>query len=106
MQERQKQLAEEKQRQQQQESALWDTLGSGRGTPEIRQPSPAVPTQEDEDDILAAFNKDAPVDTASHFAPPPPSGGVSGRSTPAAVQRAPSTSTPSGGFDDNDDPFE
>ena len=105
MQERQKQLLEEKQRQLQQDSALWDTLGSGRGTPEIRQPSPAVPTLEDEDDILAAFNKDAPVNTASYFSPPPPSGAASGRSTPATVQRAPSTTTPNGGFDDNDDPF-
>ena len=106
MQERQKQLLEEKKRQQDQQSAFWDTLGSGRATPEIRQPSPAIVNQEDDDDILAAFNKDAPVDRASHFAPQPPSGPASvapsGTSTPAIVQ-------PGNGigmsFDEDDDPF-
>ena len=102
MQERQKQLLEEKKKQQQQQAALWDTLGSGRGTPEIRQPSPAIPNQDSEDDILAAFSKDAPVNRASHFAPPPPSGDVSGRSTPAVPRPA---SAVESGFDDDDDPF-
>lgn len=112
IQERQKQLLEEKRKQQEQQSALWDTLGSGRGTPEIRQPSPAAVNQENDDDILAAFNKDAPVNRASHFAPPPPSvapsgapsGAASGRSTPAIVQPQPTRSTAST-FDDDDDPF-
>lgn len=107
IQERQKQLVEEKRRQQEQQAAMWDTLGSGsgRGTPEVRG-APAQSTAEDEDDIMAAFNKDAPVDKASHF-PPPASGGVSGRSTPAQVQPpAPATNSGySGGFDDDDDPF-
>ncbi len=87
MQERQRQLLEERRRQQEQNTQLWDTLGSGRSTPAaVRQPSPAVVQDEDDEDILAAFNKDAPVDAASHFSPPPASAGVSGRSTPALVQ--------------------
>ena len=110
IQERQKQLLEEKRKQQEQQSALWDSLGSGRGTPEIRQPSPAIVNQEDDDDILAAFNKDAPVNKASHFAPPPPSevpsgapsGAPSGRSTPVIVQPVRSAVST---FDEDDDPF-
>ncbi|KAK4501237.1 hypothetical protein PRZ48_007044 [Zasmidium cellare] len=108
IQERQKQLLEEKRRQQEQQSAMWDTLGSGRGTPEVRGPSPAISQSgqgETEDDILAAFNRTAPVDRASHF-PPPASGAISGRSTPA-LQQAP---TPVNGKakamdEDDDDPF-
>ncbi|KAK3112358.1 U3 snoRNP protein [Teratosphaeriaceae sp. CCFEE 6253] len=83
IQERQKQLLEEKRRQQEEHAQLWETLGSGRGTPEISGPSPSVPSaQADGDDILAAFNKAAPVDNASHY-PPPGSAAVSGTSTPA-----------------------
>ncbi|EMC94282.1 hypothetical protein BAUCODRAFT_227750 [Baudoinia panamericana UAMH 10762] len=99
IQERQRQLLEERQRSQTQHSQLWDTLGSGRGTPEIRVPSPAV--YNDEDDILAAFNRSAPVDNASHF-PPPVSNGVSGTSTPAVAQKAQSDL---GSYDEDDDPF-
>ncbi|CAK4018744.1 UBA domain-containing 7 [Lecanosticta acicola] len=108
IQERQKQLLEEKRRQQEQQATMWDTLGSGKGTLESRGPSPNVGRGafEDEDDIMAAFNKDAPVDNASYF-PPPTSEGASGRNTPA--QHQPSavgqSSAPSGGFDDDDDPF-
>ena len=105
MQERQKQMVEEKRRQQEQQAQLWDTLGSGRGTPEIRQPSPAVPTSTDEDDILAAFDKDAPVNRASYFAPPPPSGTNSGRSTPATSQPVPPNSALGKNLGDDDDPF-
>lgn len=98
-------MLEEKRRQQEQQNSLWDTLGSGRGTPEIRQPSPAAP-QDDEDDILAAFNKDAPVNNASHFMPPTSSQINSGRSTPAVAAKSPPPVNPtSGGFDDDDDPF-
>lgn len=47
---------EEKRRQQEQQGQQWDTLGSGRVT------SPALPHQlkdaEEDDDIMAAFNKD------------------------------------------------
>ena len=105
LQERQRQLLEEKKKQQDQQAQLWDTLGSGRGTPEIRHPSPAVPSQDDEDDILAAFNKNAPVDNASYFSPPQ-SEAVSGRSTPAIIQPTPRTTESNGDFDEDDDPFE
>jgi hypothetical protein len=105
IQERQKQLIEEKRRQQEQQAQLWDMLGSGRGTPEVRAPSPAAaPAHEDEDDILAAFNKSAPVDKASHY-PPPPSADPSGRNTPASFQQAPTSDVGNGGFEDDDDPF-
>ncbi|KXT03469.1 hypothetical protein AC578_1567 [Pseudocercospora eumusae] len=107
IQERQRQLMEEKRRQQEQQASMWDTLGSGRGTPEIRGPSPAAsqgPREEAEDDIMAAFNKDAPVDKASHF-PPPPSAHASGRSTPAFQQTSIPVSTNNDTFNDDDDPF-
>jgi hypothetical protein len=106
IQERQRQLIEEKKRQQVQQTQMWDSLGSGRGTPEIRGPSPGI-TQgngEDVDDILAAFNRAAPVDKASHY-PPPPSGPASGRSTPATAQPLPVTNVAPEAFDDDDDPF-
>ncbi|KAH9822083.1 UBA domain-containing protein 7 [Teratosphaeria destructans] len=108
IQERQKQLIEEKRRQQQEQSALWDNLGSGRATPEPRGRSPAQPqvlAQDDDDDVLAAFNKaaQAPVNKASHF-PPPASAGASGRSTPAITQPSQPVAASNGGFDD-DDPF-
>lgn len=106
IQERQRQLLEEKRKQQMQQAQMWDNLGSGRGTPEIRGPSPGIAQgrmEEDVDDILAAFNRAAPVDKASHY--PPPSGPASGRSTPAAAQQLPTTNTAPGGFDDDDDPF-
>ena len=107
IQERQKQLIEDRRRQQQQQAQLWDTLGSGRGTPVIREPSPVISqAEEEEDDILAAFNKSAPVDKASHF-PPPSSGAVSGSSTPG-INRSLSGARPSpSAFDlnDDDDPF-
>ncbi|SMQ53001.1 unnamed protein product [Zymoseptoria tritici ST99CH_3D1] len=108
IQERQRQLMEEKRRQQEQQAQMWDTLGSssGRGTPQLRTTSPAIPQQSDEteDDILAAFNKAAPVDKASHF-PPPSSQPVSGRGTPAARGTATLKGTYTNDFDDDDDPF-
>ncbi|KXT09547.1 hypothetical protein AC579_3033 [Pseudocercospora musae] len=107
IQERQRQLMEEKRRQQEQQASMWDTLGSGRGTPEIRGSSPAasqVPREEAEHDIMAAFNKDAPVDKASHF-PPPLSTHASGRSTPSFQQTSIPASTNNDSFNDDDDPF-
>lgn len=102
MQERQRQLLEERQRQQEQTSQLWDSLGSGRSTPALSHPAP--PAQADDvDDILAAFNRDAPVDRASHFSPPPQSSRVSGTSTPASLH--PTASASKQQFDDEDDPF-
>jgi hypothetical protein len=122
LQERQKQIQEEKLRVEAQrrkqydatfggaDSKHWDTLGSGKSTPEptsfgaIRPPSNAPGSQglsrainkpfagldttskrpvhspPAEDDILAAFNSTAPVDASSHF---PPATFGSGRSTPA-----------------------
>jgi len=106
IQERQRQLAEEKREQQAQHSQLWETLGSGRGTPETRGPSTIAPPKrdhDDDDDILAAFNKAAPVDNASHF-PPPASNNDSGRNTPAVTYQVRPAGT--GGFDEDDDPFE
>ncbi|KAM0723764.1 hypothetical protein Q7P37_000754 [Cladosporium fusiforme] len=106
IQERQKQLIEEKRKQQTQQAQLWDNLGSGRGTPVARGPSPgaAQSNGEDVDDILAAFNRAAPVDKASHY-PPPASGAASGRSTPAvAAQPKPASAAPMD-FNDDDDPF-
>lgn len=105
IQERQRQLIEEKRKQQLQQAQMWDSLGSGRGTPEARVPSPGIARQseEDVDDILAAFNRAAPVDNASHY--PPPSGPASGRSTPAMAQPLPTTNVAPNAFDDDDDPF-
>jgi hypothetical protein len=102
IQERQRQLIEEKRKQQLQQAQMWDSLGSGRGTPEARVPSPGVAqkNEEDVDDILAAFNRAAPVDKASHY--PPPSGPASGRSTPATAHM---TNVAPVAFDDDDDPF-
>jgi hypothetical protein len=123
LQERQKQIQEEKARQEAErrkqyetqfgapESRFWDTLGSGKNTPESTAPGlqpPATnssggltlsqtinkpfagldtsskrPVQSSPpvDDLLAAFNSAAPVDASSHF--PPSSSFDSGRSTPA-----------------------
>lgn len=121
LQERQRQLQEEKTRQEAQrnkqydahfgtDARHWDSLGSGKSTPEpaaasIRRPSPnpfggqtlsqtinkpfsgldtaskrPMKSPPVDDDLLAAFKSTAPVDASSHF--PPPSIG-SGRSTPA-----------------------
>ncbi|TKA80603.1 hypothetical protein B0A55_02919 [Friedmanniomyces simplex] len=103
--EKHKQLLEEKRRQQEQHTQLWDNLGSGRGTPEIRGPSPGVPRPaEDEDGVLAAFNKAAPVDNASYY-PPPSSTGVSGRNTPAFASSSQPARTDTKSYDEDDDPF-
>lgn len=151
LQERQKQIQEEKQRQEAErrkqydatfgsaDSRHWDTLGSGKNTPEptsfggIRPPPTAagsqglsrainkpfvgldttskrpVQSQPADDDILAAFNKAAPVDASSHF---PPAAIGSGRSTPALstnVSRGhtplPHASSSTAFVDDDDDMF-
>lgn len=122
LQERQKQIQEEKLKQEAErrkqydatfggaDSTHWDTLGSGKSTPEpasfgsIRPSTNVTPSQglsrtinkpfagldttskrpvqspPADDDILAAFNSAAPVDASSHF---PPAAHGSGRSTPA-----------------------
>ncbi|KAK1083112.1 auxilin-like clathrin-binding protein required for normal clathrin function [Friedmanniomyces endolithicus] len=105
IQEKHKQLLEERGRNQEQHAQLWDTLGSGRATPEIRRPSPGVPqTLEHEDDVLAAFNKAAPVDNASYY-PPPSSSGVSGRNTPVFASSSRAATLETNPFDEDDDPF-
>lgn len=106
IQERQKQLMEEKRRQQEQQGQQWDTLGSGRGTPEIRGSHSPIPqqSQDAEDDIMAAFNRDAPVDRSSHF-PPPISSPTSGQTTPAFQPIAAQIPTSNADFDEDDDPF-
>ena len=103
LQEKQKQLLEDKRKQQAHEAGLWENLGSGRGTPEVRGASPAPPAADDEDDILAAFNRAAPVDNASHY-PPPESPRPSSTGPPGATQPAQPAPT-SNAFDDDDDPF-
>lgn len=95
IQERQRQLLEERRRQQDQQSHMWDSLGSGSasgrasgtGTPDVVNSGSKT---DEEEDIFAAFSKDAPVDKASHFPPP-------------AAQNG--SAETSGGFDDDDDPF-
>ena len=122
LQERQRQIEEEKRAQYQQQAQLWENLGSGRGTPEVRGPSPGagVPLaeqqqqqqrsgsmeEEEENDILAAFSKDAPVDNASHH-PPPPSATASGRATPAVGFGGSGQDAGGGpgGLEEDDDPF-
>lgn len=107
--ERQRQLLEEKRKQEVEQREryakqfgggdVWDSLGTGTSTPAARTGSPAVgngngtlgaskaerPVQESEDDILAAFNSAAPVDKSSHFPPPASSTATSGRATPASA---------------------
>ncbi|KAI4765788.1 hypothetical protein E4T52_02836 [Aureobasidium sp. EXF-3400] len=111
--ERQKQLQQEKIKQEQEqrqryaqqygnEATFWDTLGSGKGTPQPTSQHVAPPTQHDEDDLLAAFNSAAPVDKSSHFPVPAASTVTSGRNTPAVANQSNSTSLLA---DDDDDPF-
>lgn len=95
IQERQRQLVEERRRQQDQQAQMWDTLGngslsgraSGNGTPDVNISGKAG----EEEDIFAAFSKDAPVNKASHFPPP--------------ATQSPSVAATTGGFDEDDDPF-
>lgn len=112
IQERQKQLLEEKRKQEAEQRQryasqfgggdAWEALGSGRGTPEPSKSTSstgvsngALGGQSDKnkgeaaayetvEDILAGFNSAAPVDKSSHF-PPPTSVPASGRATPAAA---------------------
>ena len=133
LQERQKQLQEEKLRHEAerrkqvdsqfgvQDSSFWDTLGSGKSTPEpasaashqsanttsgaqslsktinkpfsglTHRPTPPPQPLTADDDLLSAFNSAAPVDSSSHFPPP----------SQQSVQNA-SSKTP---YEDDDDPF-
>jgi hypothetical protein len=111
--ERQKQLQQEKIKQEQErrqkdaqqygnEASFWDTLGSGKGTPQPTVQRIVPPAQHDEDDLLAAFDSAAPVDKSSHFPVPAASTVTSGRNTPAVVNQSNSASLLA---DDDDDPF-
>ncbi|KAL1625795.1 auxilin-like clathrin-binding protein required for normal clathrin function [Diplodia seriata] len=145
LQERQRQLQEEKEKQRKQlesqfgapDNAFWDSLGSGRSTPNATAgaPPPAQPPamstlsstinkpfaainapvnraspapSQDEADILAAFNSEAPVDASSHY--PVPQAPTSRGTTPSQVTAlgsngASSQSQGSAAFGDDDDPF-
>ncbi|OAG04693.1 uncharacterized protein CC84DRAFT_1218123 [Paraphaeosphaeria sporulosa] len=121
-------------------SAFLDNLGSGKSTPEpaaagFRHPTPNASARQNlsstinkpfagldtsikrpvqsppaDDDLLSAFNSNAPVDASSHF--PPPTFG-SGRSTPAIGTYSSRGDTPApqtlknsfGDEDDDDDMF-
>jgi hypothetical protein len=133
LQERQKQIQEEKLKQEAErrkqfdasfggaDSKHWDTLGSGKSTPEpasfgairpattasgsqglsrtINKPFAGLDTSSKrhvqsppaQDDLLAAFNSAAPVDASSHF---PPAFHGSGRSTPALSSSVSRSHTP------------
>ncbi|KAK0663378.1 UBA domain-containing protein 7 [Lasiodiplodia hormozganensis] len=119
------------------DNAFWDSLGSGRSTPSAAAsaPPPAQPPvfstlsstinkpfaainapahraspapSQDEDDILAAFNSEAPVDASSHYPVPQPP--ASRGTTPSQVATLGSNGAGSRGqdsttFGDDDDPF-
>lgn len=125
LQERQKQLLEEKRKQELERNKLyatqfgagdaWDSLGSGARTPASGRASPAVvlahtnsTLSESDDDILAAFNSSVRVDKSSHF-PPPSSTSASGSATPVftAPTSQPRTIAPlqHNPFPEDDDPF-
>lgn len=120
LQERQQQLQEEKENKRKQlesqfgapDNAFWDSLGSGRSTPNATAGAPIPAPQQstlsstinkpfaainapvdrvspaalqDEDDILAAFNAAAPVDASSHY--PVPHAAASRGGTPSQLTR-------------------
>ncbi|KAI5203346.1 hypothetical protein E4T39_04255 [Aureobasidium subglaciale] len=116
--ERQRQLQQEKAKQEQEqrqryaqqygnEASFWDSLGSGKGTPQPSAQRTVPPAQEHEDDILAAFNSAAPVDKSSHFPVPAASAVTSGRITPAFANSNNSAAllADDDDDDDDDDPF-
>lgn len=115
LQDRQKQLLAERQRQieeqqqrQRQEAQLWDQIGTGKQAQNGANGHAVTKAPEDdEEDILAAFNSAAKVDKSSRF-PPPDSTGASGRNTPASVPTNGGLNSAGQGnafLDDDDDPF-
>ena len=134
LQERQRQLQEEKARQEEERrkkfdaqygSQGWDglgrsaaasppTVGGGGLSNTINKPFANIPaqtrqgkTQESEADILAAFNSAAPVDASSHFPPPRQQSGASTPANLTSKSPPPVQGSSNGGldFDDDDDPF-
>jgi hypothetical protein len=108
--EQQQKALSEKRRQQEEQSQLWDTLGSNvndnqarSGTPKLGQ-SYSGGSKDEEDDILAAFNKAAPVNNASHF-PPPRAEALSGGNTIASTSFSQNPDSSLEVFNDDDDPF-
>ncbi|KAF1822847.1 uncharacterized protein K489DRAFT_388736 [Dissoconium aciculare CBS 342.82] len=108
--EQQQKALSEKRRQQEEQSQLWDTLGSNvndnqarSGTPKLGQ-SYSGGSKDEEDDILAAFNKAAPVNNASHF-PPPRAETLSGGNTIASTSFSQNPDSSLEVFNDDDDPF-
>ncbi|EZF79032.1 hypothetical protein H105_00024 [Trichophyton soudanense CBS 452.61] len=115
--ERQKQLAEQKAREERERQEklkaqyggvndqIWDSLeksGTGQGAPQA--PAGVVKGGttsggDDEDDLLAAFNASAPVDKSTNFPIPSPS--PLSRANSRSPARAPTTTV----LDDDDDPF-
>ena len=144
LQERQKQLLEEKARQEAErkkqydsqfgthDAHFWEALGNGKATPPTQQttingsrahnlsktinkPFAGLDTLSKrpnqpliaEDDLLSAFNSDAPVDASTHFPIPQPT--RSGQSTTSFISSASKSQEPSlksvDEFGDDNDPF-
>jgi len=118
LQERQKQLQERKAKEEEERrkqmdalfgdsqaganAGFWDSLETGRVSP-----MPAKKVDDDEEDLLAAFNAATPVDNSSYY--PPPIG--SGVSTPLPLDPAPivtvdSTNSKKGSSNNIMDPFD
>lgn len=95
---------------------FWNNLGSGRNTPSVPVGQSGTTfggglsrtdDRVDEEDILAAFNSSATVDSSTHF-PKPASTPVSiGVSSAANITKPPTFPTTSefSNFDNDDDPF-
>ncbi|KAF9894864.1 hypothetical protein FE257_004485 [Aspergillus nanangensis] len=91
-----------------QNGQFWDTLERGGSNKSPQPNAPVSPPDDDEDDILAAFNASAPVDASTNF--PVPSPTPSPQLDPNSIRAASSRNVPSRqgvmAFpDDDDDPF-
>ncbi|EEA24330.1 auxilin-like clathrin-binding protein required for normal clathrin function [Talaromyces marneffei ATCC 18224] len=83
---------------------FWDNLDQ-KGSARVASPASAaarIPSP-DEDDILAAFNASAPVDSSTNF--PIPSASTSRSATQSPLNRTIDEPENNLGFDDDDDPF-
>lgn len=95
---------------------FWDNLGSGRSTPAtnlgpysgLQQSSIRSQGPTDDEDILAAFNSAAPVDSSSHFPKPigtPPLENPPRNLSTASPQPPAPNNAAASNFEDDDDPF-